>query len=135
MVGKARVDLPRARLRGNCRVIFMPPGSLRIDFRHASLFGAWREDATIVVLGDSLAIVDRERGTILAGDDAIDLVAGHLEAPFSAGDLVVAFLFRAIGSGDLDVNGARGNLTVRSVGSGDVDHRNVDGRIALPKKR
>lgn len=96
MVGTARVDLPRARLRGSCRVLFMPPGSLRIDFRHASLFGAWREDATILVRGDSLLIFDRERGTLLDGPRAIELVAGHLEAPFRPGDLIAAFLFREI---------------------------------------
>lgn len=92
LAGKAKIDLPRARLRGACRILFLPPNRLRIDFRHSSLFGAWREDATIAVDGGELTIVDRERGTRLSGAEAIDLIGGHLEMAISPGDLVAALL-------------------------------------------
>jgi hypothetical protein len=40
---------------------------------------------------------------------------------------------RSHGSGDIDVDGVRGNLTVEHSGSGDVQHRNVSGTITLPR--
>lgn len=39
----------------------------------------------------------------------------------------------AIGSGDIDLADARGNLTVRSKGSGKIAHSGVTGRVELPR--
>jgi hypothetical protein len=39
---------------------------------------------------------------------------------------------RSHGSGDIQVDGVRGSLTVDHSGSGDVGHRNVSGTVTLP---
>ena len=36
-------------------------------------------------------------------------------------------------AGDIQVDGVRGSLTVDHSGSGDVEHRNVSGRVTLPR--
>lgn len=41
----------------------------------------------------------------------------------------------SVGSGDLDVRGVRGNLTVSSKGSGDVRHQGVSGSVDVPRRR
>ena len=49
--GRVRIDLPRYRVRGLCTIRSLPGGDLRIDFHHSSLFGSYREDATVFVRG------------------------------------------------------------------------------------
>ena len=39
----------------------------------------------------------------------------------------------SIGSGNVYADGVRGNLTVKSNGSGEVSHRNIGGKIDVPK--
>ncbi|HRN62723.1 MAG TPA: hypothetical protein PLF73_09725, partial [Luteimonas sp.] len=41
----------------------------------------------------------------------------------------------AIGSDDLDVDSAGGDLSVNSIGHGDADHRDMRGKVDLPRKR
>jgi hypothetical protein len=38
-----------------------------------------------------------------------------------------------MGSGDVDADTVGGDLTVRSTGSGDIDHRNVKGKVSIPR--
>ena len=38
-------------------------------------------------------------------------------------------------SGDIQVDGVRGSLTVDHSGSGDVGHRNVGGTVTLPRNK
>jgi len=40
---------------------------------------------------------------------------------------------RSHGSGDITVNGAGGNLTVDHSGSGEVRHRDIGGKVTLPR--
>lgn len=60
-------------------------------------------------------------GSIGSGDADLDGVGGHVEV-------------RSIGSGSLSVAGVGGDLRVHSVGSGDVDHRDVKGRVDIPRE-
>lgn len=92
--GKVRIDLPRYRFRGHCRVLHEPGGRLRIDFEHSSLFGALRERLTILV-GDSVSIVDDERGRSISGAAALDLVEEGLGERIAPDDILYALLLRS----------------------------------------
>lgn len=63
---------------------------------------------------------DVKIGTVGSGDVELDQVAGSVT-------------LERIGSGDLEVDGVRGDLRVARIGSGSVRHRNVAGRIDVPK--
>jgi len=58
IIARVRLDLPKYRIKGTCAIFRSPDGSVQIDFLHTSLFGSFREDATIYVTGDSIAIQD-----------------------------------------------------------------------------
>ncbi len=79
-------------------------------------------------------------GSVGSGDLGISATRGPVEiGSVGSGDVDLADIggsvtVGSIGSGDIDADGVRGGLTVRSVGSGDVGHRNVSGRIDLPRK-
>jgi hypothetical protein len=94
LAGKVRIDLPRYRFRGLCRILHAPGGRLRIDFEHSSLFGALRERITIFA-GDSLAILDDGGGRSMAGEAALDLVAEGLGERIEADDILFALLLAA----------------------------------------
>jgi len=91
LVGKVRLDLPRYRLRGLCRILASRDGMLRIDFRHSSLFGAVSEDVTMIA-GTSLAIIDREDGGIIDGDSSLALLRQSAGAEVEPDDLLYALL-------------------------------------------
>jgi hypothetical protein len=40
-----------------------------------------------------------------------------------------------VGSGEIDVDGVKGNLTVNTKGSGDVSQRGVTGKVDVPRDR
>lgn len=63
---------------------------------------------------------DVKVGDIGSGDVELYGVGGNVEVD-------------EIGSGDIEVHGARGNLHVRSVGSGSVRHRDVTGKVDVPR--
>lgn len=83
---------------------------------------------------------DVEVGSIGSGDFSLDRASGRVGiGSIGSGDARLAGIAGAvevgsIGSGDLDVRGAS-ELTVRSIGSGDIDHRDVRGKVELPRKR
>jgi hypothetical protein len=94
ITGKVRIELPRYRFRGLCRILHDSSGKLRIDFEHSSLFGAIRERVTLIS-GDSLTIYDHGSGTIIAGDSALAVAAGGLGAPIRPDDVLYALLLAA----------------------------------------
>jgi DUF4097 and DUF4098 domain-containing protein YvlB len=48
----------------------------------------------------------------------------------TGGDVVVG----SVGSGDVSVDGIGGNFVVHAAGSGDLHHRNVTGKVEVPKR-
>ncbi len=72
-------------------MIFSPAGDLRIDFNHSSLFGAVREDATLIVR-DSLIIYDRESGRLIGADSSLAMLRESIGAAITPGDIVRALL-------------------------------------------
>jgi DUF4097 and DUF4098 domain-containing protein YvlB len=79
-------------------------------------------------------------GSIGSGDLGIRSTRGPVEiGSVGSGDVELADIggsvtVGSIGSGDIDADDVRGDLDVQSVGSGDVGHRNVSGRVTLPRK-
>lgn len=76
--GRVRIDLPRYRVRGLCTIRSTPAGDVRIDFHHSSLFGSYREDATIFLRHGRLGILDRERSFFFGNDSTLAMLRDHL---------------------------------------------------------
>jgi hypothetical protein len=87
-----RLDLPKYRIKGTCAIYRSPDGSVQIDFLHSSLFGSYREDATIYITGDSIAIQDNERGTYLGTEETLAHLAKHFEFEVLPEDILVFML-------------------------------------------
>ncbi|GAB3303345.1 DUF4097 family beta strand repeat-containing protein [Luteimonas notoginsengisoli] len=79
-------------------------------------------------------------GSVGSGDLGISATRGPVEiGSVGSGDVDLediggSVTVGSIGSGDIDADGVRGDLGVRSVGSGDIGHRNVSGRVELPRE-
>lgn len=79
-------------------------------------------------------------GNVGSGDLGFSDVGGSVSVEsVGSGDLNVthangSVLVGSIGSGDITVGGIGGDFTVRSAGSGDIHHRDVKGRIDVPKR-
>jgi hypothetical protein len=95
LAGRAKIVLPRYRVRGICRIECAHPDELLIDFRHSSLFGAYREDAAIVLEAGKLTIIDRERGKFYESDSAVAIIGSLLELTIYPDDLLYALLLAA----------------------------------------
>ncbi|MEQ1513344.1 MAG: hypothetical protein ABL934_11780 [Lysobacteraceae bacterium] len=102
---------------GGLHVVTVGSGDLSArDVRGASWVG--EIDSGEITIADANGRV--EIGSIGSGDARLSNIAG---------DVTVA----SIGSGDLQANGIDGDLVVDSLGSGSVGHRNVNGRVSIPK--
>lgn len=88
-----RIDLPQYRVRGLCAIRSTPGGDLRIDFHHTSLFGAYREDATIFLRHGKIAILDRERDAFFGNDSTLSILRDHLDFNVVPGDIANVLLF------------------------------------------
>jgi hypothetical protein len=101
---------------------------------------------------------DVSLGSIASGDAKVTGVGGSLDAKsVGSGDLVISNVTRnvsvgtvasgdvkisqaggnvhagSVGSGDFGADGVGGDFSVGSVGSGDVSHRNVKGKVSVPR--
>ncbi len=94
ITGRIRIELPRYRFRGLCRILHDGRGRLRIDFEHSSLFGAIHERITVLA-GDSLVIYDHGSGAWAAGDSALAVASEGLGAPVLSDDLLYTLLLAA----------------------------------------
>ena len=108
--GRVRMDLPRYRVRGLCTIRSTPGGDIQIDFHHSSLFGAYREDATIFLRDGKLGILDRERDLFFGNDSTLALLRDNLECDVFAEDIALLLLLDSfdcaeIGSCDVRYTG------------------------------
>ena len=85
IVGQATVDASQYRVRGKVRLDARSPGELSLEFTSTMLFGHQREDFVFSLSGDTLRVIDRERGAYHEGDDAREFLARSL-----TGDLDVS---------------------------------------------
>ncbi|MBU8923440.1 MAG: hypothetical protein KOO63_16610 [Bacteroidales bacterium] len=89
---KVRIDLPKYRVRGSCRISRFPDSTLQIDFLHSSLFGSYREDATIFIDGESIVIQDHERGKIYDTGTTLSMLEEHFGFRIFADDIAYLLL-------------------------------------------
>ncbi len=95
IIARVRLDLPKYRIKGTCAIFRSPDGSVQIDFVHTSLFGSYREDATIYVAGDSIAIQDHERGVFRGSVETLAHLSTHFEFEIIPEDVIVFMLLGA----------------------------------------
>ncbi len=107
ITAKVRLSLPKYRIRGACSIFRSPEGALQVDFIHSSIFGSYREDATIFVAGDTMMIRDNERDLLWGPQEALDLVSEHFEFAFGPEDVVVFLLLGAPREEDLEAASAK----------------------------
>ncbi len=100
--GRVRIDLPRYRVRGLCTIRATPAGDVRIDFHHSSLFGSYREDATIFLRGGKLGILDRERDAFFGHDSTIALLRDHLGFNIVPDDIAQILLLACLDCTEMD---------------------------------
>jgi hypothetical protein len=102
IVGRAKIVLPKYRVRGICRIRSDPSGGLVIDFEHSSLFGAYREDATIMLEGEELIIIDRERERMYDNEASLSMLGSQLAFDLFPDDIRYALLFDVPACAEID---------------------------------
>ena len=133
---RVRIDLPRYRVRGACGLYWSGDGFLQLDFDHSSLFGALREEATILVGDGRIAIHDGRRETVVEDGEALAVLADHLDLEVFADDLVYLLLLRPMSlekGRAVEVERRGADLTVRGVWRG--RRVEISGPAGLPPRR
>ena len=82
IAGHATVDANQFRMRGKILLEARGARDIAFEFTSAVLFGQGREDFVFSLAGDTLRIVDRERGSFYEGDEAARFLSESLEADF-----------------------------------------------------
>jgi hypothetical protein len=117
LVGRMRIDLPQYRFRGLCKMLYAPEEGLRIDFHHSSLFGAVREDVTVLV-GDSMIIYDRGQGRLMSKESSREIVDRGIGERIEPRDVLYALLLvvppcTELGRRSMSESGSRWELRAR----------------------
>jgi len=103
-----RIDLPRYRVRGTCGILWDGNGGLRIDFVHSSLFGSYREEATILVSEEgSITIIDHERETVRGDRESLALLGESLGIRVFPQDIAAVLLLSPPGPSALSAVSGR----------------------------
>lgn len=79
LAGKATVDADEQRLRGKFALGVEPTGDVVLEFVSSFLFGSQREDFAFSVVGDTVRVIDRERGEYFEGEEAEAFLAQALD--------------------------------------------------------
>src|SRR5688572_6129541 len=95
MHGRATFDVEDYRVRGRFTLKSFANGDAVLEFGGATLLGGHREDVVVSLSGDTLRVLDRERGRYWEGEDAERMLA---EGSDTAGDWLLA-LRRILASG------------------------------------
>jgi hypothetical protein len=74
MRGRATFDVDDYRVRGRFELHATASGDAVLEFSGASLLGGRREDVVVSLSGDTLRVLDRERGRFYEGDEAEQLI-------------------------------------------------------------
>lgn len=105
---------------------------LRLDVRVPQSLAVKLQEGAGDANASSLASLD---ATLGSGDLKINGIAGELRLRVGSGDVVAADVgslnVSSVGSGDVSVDGVRGDARVGGVGSGDLGLRNVTGNVVL----
>ncbi len=118
ITGKVKIDFPEYRIRGSCRIVNEPGGAVRIDFIHSSLFGSYREDATLHIGGEGIILEDHERDNVWTADSTLDLMRRISGFDLRPDDLLFVLLLavpESTGEGSIRARG--GNETLGAAGT------------------
>jgi len=74
MRGHATLDAESYRVRGRFELRLSPGGDSVFEFSGTTLLGGHREDLVVSLIGDTLRVLDRERGRYYEGEAAEQLV-------------------------------------------------------------
>jgi hypothetical protein len=74
LAGKATFDVADYRVRGRYRLEARGRDALAFEFEGTMLLGGHREDVAVSLEGDTLRVLDRERGAFYAGAAVDDLI-------------------------------------------------------------
>ena len=74
LAGKATFDVDDYRVRGRYRLTVRGRDSIAFEFEGTMLLGGHREDIAVSLEGDTLRVLDRERGTFYAGPQVDELI-------------------------------------------------------------
>jgi hypothetical protein len=72
--GRATFDVDSYRVRGRFHLTLAESGDAVLEFSGATLLGGHREDAVVSLTGDTLRVLDRERGRFYEGDEVVAMV-------------------------------------------------------------
>jgi hypothetical protein len=116
IVGRVKIVLAKYRVRGICKIWSEASGRILIDFEHSSLFGAYREDAAIMLDGGELIIIDRERGRMYDNDESLSMLGSELAFELFPDDIAYVLLLAvpdcdAIEGLDLESDDGRWHLS------------------------
>ncbi len=93
ITGKVRLDLPEYRVRGSCRIHYDGDAGVQVDFLHSSIFGSYREDATLYISEKDMVIYDHERDEVWDTDSSLGALERHFGFPIFPGDIMTLLLF------------------------------------------
>lgn len=74
MRGHATFDVDSYRVRGRFELALSANGDAVLEFSGSTLLGGHREDAVVSLSGDTLRVLDRERGRYYEGDEVTRMV-------------------------------------------------------------
>jgi hypothetical protein len=81
MHGRATFDVESYRVRGRFRLTARVGGDAVLEFSGATLLGGHREDVVVSLAGDTLRVLDRERGRYFEGDEVERMVESGTRTP------------------------------------------------------
>ncbi|HEX6790290.1 MAG TPA: hypothetical protein VF247_03190 [Candidatus Krumholzibacteria bacterium] len=81
MRGHATFDVDTYRVRGRFQLRLAPGGDASLEFSGATLLGGHREDVAVSLTGDTLRVLDRERGRYYEGADVEEMMANGTRTP------------------------------------------------------
>lgn len=100
--GKATIDADQNQIRGKIRVDADSPRRITFEFTSSVLFGSRREDFVFSLAGDTLRIIDRERGAYYEGAEAEEVLRESLDADFAVAAVIALALGAHPPCADLD---------------------------------
>lgn len=103
MRGHATFDVDEYRVRGRFELRLAPNGDAAFEFGGATLLGGHREDVAVSLSGDTLRVLDRERGRYYEGAEVEEMMESGTR---TAGDWLLG-LRRVLASGCPGVESVR----------------------------
>jgi hypothetical protein len=87
MRGRATFDVDSYRVRGRFELRTLPDGAAVLEFSGTTLLGGHREDVVVSQVGDTLRVLDRERGRYYEGAEVGRMIEGgtHAKGNWSLG--------------------------------------------------